>query len=67
MTTGQGGHWGKIDYLYEDRDIIVVSKPVGLAVIAPEGSRVKTLYDIVTDHMKRKSAREAGGRPPPGP
>lgn len=55
MTTGQGGHWGKIDYLYEDRDIIVVSKPVGLAVIAPEGSRVKTLYDIVTDHMKKEN------------
>jgi len=56
MTTGQGGHWGKIDYLYEDRDIIVVSKPVGLAVIAPEGSRVKTLYDIVTDHMKKENS-----------
>lgn len=53
MAIRQGGHWGKIDYLYEDRDIIAVSKPVGLAVIAPEGSRAKTLYDIVTDHMRR--------------
>ena len=52
-----GGHWGKIDYLYEDRDIIVVSKPVGLAVIAPEGSRAKTLYDIVTDHMRKSNPR----------
>jgi len=50
-----GGHWGKIEYLYEDRDIIVVSKPAGLAVIAPEGSRAKTLYDLVTDHMRKTS------------
>ncbi|GAB6275625.1 MAG: hypothetical protein SAMD01599839_01650 [Rectinema sp.] len=52
-TPSSGGHREKIEYLYEDRDIIVVSKPAGIAVIAPEGSRAKTLYDIVTDHMRR--------------
>jgi 23S rRNA pseudouridine1911/1915/1917 synthase len=56
-TPSSGGHWGKIEYLYEDRDILVVSKPAGLAVIAPEGSRAKTLYDLVTDHMRRTNPR----------
>ena len=54
-ATNHHDHWGHIDYLYEDRDIIVVVKPAGLAVIAPEGSRAKSLYDLVTDHMRRTS------------
>jgi len=47
----------RIRYLYEDDAIIVVSKPVGLPVIAPEGSRAKTLYDIVTDHLRKRNPR----------
>jgi 23S rRNA pseudouridine1911/1915/1917 synthase len=45
----------RIHYLYEDDAIVVVSKPVGLPVIAPDGSRTKTLYDLVTDHMRKKN------------
>jgi len=44
-----------IHYLYEDDAIVVVSKPVGLPVIAPEGSRAKNLYDIVTAHLRERS------------
>ncbi len=47
----------RIHYLYEDEAIIVVSKPVGLPVIAPEGSRAKNLYDIVTKHLRERNPR----------
>lgn len=46
-----------IDFIFEDKDIIVVEKPEGLSVIAPEGSRTKTLYDIVTAHIQRVNPR----------
>lgn len=42
-----------VEFLWEDSDIVVVDKPAGLPVIAPEGSRTKSLYDIVTDHIRR--------------
>jgi 23S rRNA pseudouridine1911/1915/1917 synthase len=44
-------------FLYEDDDLIAVDKPEGLAVIAPEGSRARTLYDIVTDHLQRTNPK----------
>lgn len=46
---------GRVEFLYEDRDIIAVEKPEGLPVIAPEGSRTKTLYDLVTARIQRKN------------
>lgn len=48
---------GRVEFLYEDRDIIAVEKPEGLPVIAPEGSRTKTLYDLVTARIQRKNPR----------
>jgi len=42
-----------IDFIFEDKDIIVAEKPEGLSVIAPEGSRSKSLYDFVTVHIQR--------------
>ena len=48
---------GRVEFLYEDRDIIAVEKPEGLPVIAPEGSRTKTLYDFVTARIQRKNPR----------
>jgi|YelNatPaOPRAMG01_1025707.scaffolds.fasta_scaffold05664_10 23S rRNA pseudouridine1911/1915/1917 synthase len=48
---------GRIQFLYEDSDLIVIEKPAGLPVIAPEGSRAKTLYDIVTAHMQKTNPR----------
>jgi 23S rRNA pseudouridine1911/1915/1917 synthase len=46
-----------VDFLYEDKDIVVVDKPEGLPVIAPEGSRARTLYDIVTDRIRRTNPK----------
>jgi len=34
-----------------------VDKPAGLAVIAPEGSRARSLYDIVTDRLRRANPK----------
>jgi 23S rRNA pseudouridine1911/1915/1917 synthase len=53
--SGKPGH--RIEFIYEDKDIIVVEKPEGLSVIAAEGSRSKTLYDIVTTHIQRTNPR----------
>lgn len=50
---GPGKPGQRIEFIYEDKDIIVVEKPEGLSVIAAEGSRAKTLYDIVTTHIQR--------------
>lgn len=47
----------RVRYLYEDDAIVVVSKQVGLPVIAPEGSRAKNLYDIVTMHLRERNPR----------
>jgi 23S rRNA pseudouridine1911/1915/1917 synthase len=46
-----------VEFVYEDRDIIVVDKPEGLPVIAPEGSRTRNLYDIVTKHIQRSNPK----------
>ncbi len=43
------------EILYEDSDLIVVEKPEGLPVIAPEGSRGKSLYDLVTRHIQKRN------------
>jgi 23S rRNA pseudouridine1911/1915/1917 synthase len=47
----------RIEYLYEDEYLIAVDKPEGLVVIAPEGSRSKSLYDIVTDHIRIRNRK----------
>ena len=46
-----------IEFIFEDKDIIVIEKPEGLSVIAPEGSRSKSLYDIVTAHIQRMNPK----------
>lgn len=56
-STMAGPHVRGIQYLYEDEYLIAVDKPEGLAVIAPEGSRSKSLYDIVTDHIRRRNPK----------
>lgn len=55
---GRPGTWkDRVLFVYEDEDIIVVEKPEGLAVIAAEGSRTLSLYDIVTLHMRRENPK----------
>lgn len=43
------------EIIYEDSDVIVVEKPAGLPVIAPEGSRGKSLYDLITRHIQKRN------------
>ena len=51
------GSRGHVVFIYEDDWIIAVDKPAGLAVIAPEGSRATSLYDIVTEHIRRRNPK----------
>lgn len=51
------GTHGRVAFIYEDESIIVVDKPAGLAVIAAEGSRATSLYDIVTEHIRRRNPK----------
>lgn len=46
-----------ITFLYEDDDIIAVDKPCGMPTIAPEGSRTRSLYDVITDHIRRRNPK----------
>ena len=46
-----------VEFLYEDDDIVAVDKPCGLPTISPEGSRSKSLYDIVTSHIQRRNPK----------
>jgi 23S rRNA pseudouridine1911/1915/1917 synthase len=48
---------GKVLFVYEDESIIVVEKPVGLPVISPEGSRAKSVLDLVTLHVQRRNPK----------
>ncbi len=43
--------------IYEDENIVVLDKPVGLPVIAPEGGRGRTVLDFVTERLRRRNPR----------
>ena len=45
----------RVEFLYEDRDLIAIEKPAGLAVIAGPGSREKTAYDLVSAHIQHNN------------
>jgi 23S rRNA pseudouridine1911/1915/1917 synthase len=46
-----------VEFLYEDENLIAVDKPAGLPVISPEGGRGRSLYDIVTDRIRKKNPK----------
>jgi len=46
-----------IAILYEDRDIIVVSKAPGLLSIATETDKARTAYRLMTDWVRRRSPK----------
>ncbi len=48
---------GRIVILHEDDDIVAVDKPEGLPAMAPEGSRSRNLYDIVTAHIRKTNPK----------
>ena len=43
--------------LYEDRDILVVDKPAGLLTIGTDRDKSHTAYYILTDYVRKGSAR----------
>ena len=47
----------RVAFLYEDDNLIAVDKPEGLPTIAPEGSRGRSLYDLVTDHIRKRNPK----------
>ena len=58
-SRGPASRPGRPEILYEDGDLIVVDKPAGLPTIAPEGSsgRSRSLYDWVTEHIRRRNPK----------
>jgi 23S rRNA pseudouridine1911/1915/1917 synthase len=54
-TRAEGG--ARVEFLFQDEDIIAVDKPSGLPVIAPDGSRTRSLYDIVTERLRRTNPK----------
>ncbi|MCX7023853.1 MAG: RNA pseudouridine synthase [Spirochaetes bacterium] len=47
----------QVEFIYEDDDIIVVDKPSGLPVIAPDGGRGHSVYGFVTARIQRTNPR----------
>ena len=43
--------------VYEDETILAYDKPVGLPVIAPDGSRTRCLLDVATERVARHNSR----------
>jgi len=46
-----------VNIAYEDRDIIVVSKPVGLLTIATKDIKENNLYFVITDYVKKGNSK----------
>ncbi|MSS70675.1 MAG: RluA family pseudouridine synthase [Candidatus Latescibacteria bacterium] len=50
-------HLKGIVILHEDRDLLVVDKPPGLLTIATDREQERTAYHILTDYVRKGSAR----------
>jgi len=46
-----------VDILWEDERFLALDKPAGLAVIAPDGSRERSLYDLACAIVRRGNPR----------
>lgn len=46
-----------IDILYEDKDLIVVNKESGILVVDNETNKNKTLYNIVSEYVKKNNKK----------
>jgi 23S rRNA pseudouridine1911/1915/1917 synthase len=49
--------WGRLDIVYEDKDLLVANKPAGLLTMATDREKRRTLYALLREHLK-------GRRPP---
>jgi len=54
---GASGGRFHVEFLYEDDELLAVDKPSGLPTISPEGSRSKSLYDIVSAHIQKRNPK----------
>ncbi len=52
-----GGGRFHVEFIYEDDEIVVIDKPSGLPVIAPDNGRGKSAQDYVTAHIQRTNKR----------
>lgn len=43
--------------IHEDREIIVVDKPVGLLTMSTESEKTRTVYFALTDHVRKGAAK----------
>lgn len=50
-------HKDVLDIIYEDDDIIVINKPVGLLSIATNDEKINTVYYMVMNYLKQKKSR----------
>lgn len=68
LETGQqvSIHWSKvrrenqpqgIEILFEDQDLIVISKEAGLLSIATASEKEQTAYSILSDHVKKRDPK----------
>lgn len=48
-------HKDVLDIIYEDDDIIVINKPVGLLSIATNDEKINTVYYMVMNYLKQKN------------
>ncbi|QQO11444.1 RluA family pseudouridine synthase [Breznakiella homolactica] len=45
---------GRLELLYEDRDLMVVNKPAGLLSVATSSERDRTVYWILSEYLRKK-------------
>ena len=48
-----------MDILYEDRDILVVTKPAGLLTVSTDKARERTAYWLLTDYVRKGCAKSS--------
>lgn len=47
----------KMDILYEDKELLVINKPVGLLTIATEKENIHTLYHEAREYVKKQNPK----------
>lgn len=54
----RGPSWTRLNILFEDKDIIVVDKSAGLLTMATDREKHRTLYALLSEHVKGKRPPE---------
>jgi tRNA pseudouridine32 synthase/23S rRNA pseudouridine746 synthase/23S rRNA pseudouridine1911/1915/1917 synthase len=59
MTKSRRNEPGGISILYEDRDILVINKPVGLLTIGTDREKSKTAHYILNDYVRKGNPKSS--------